>query len=101
MGQLNELVDAIKIWEEKRTEYDELKAMIKSSSEPEMINMAQEEIQKVISSLQEAETTIAEYFAKPDSADSAAAIMEIRPAAGGLEAGLFAGEMFEAYQRYF
>ncbi|MBN9507683.1 MAG: peptide chain release factor 1, partial [Alphaproteobacteria bacterium] len=35
-----------------------------------------------------------------DEAHERAAILEIRPAAGGDEAGLFAAELFEAYQKY-
>jgi len=35
-----------------------------------------------------------------DAADERSAILEIRPAAGGDEAGLFAAELFRAYQRY-
>jgi peptide chain release factor 1 len=35
-----------------------------------------------------------------DSADERSAILEIRPAAGGDEAALFAAELFRAYQRY-
>ncbi|WP_376089975.1 peptide chain release factor 1 [Roseomonas sp. CCTCC AB2023176] len=35
-----------------------------------------------------------------DAADERSAILEVRPAAGGDEAGIFAGEMFRAYQRY-
>ena len=35
-----------------------------------------------------------------DEADDRAAILEIRPAAGGDEAGLFAAELFGAYQKY-
>jgi peptide chain release factor 1 len=35
-----------------------------------------------------------------DEADERSAILEIRPAAGGKEAGLFAAELFTMYQRY-
>ena len=35
-----------------------------------------------------------------DEADERAAILEIRPAAGGDEAALFAAELFAMYQRY-
>jgi len=35
-----------------------------------------------------------------DEADDRSAILEIRPAAGGDEAGLFAGELFAMYQKY-
>ena len=35
-----------------------------------------------------------------DEADARSAILEIRPAAGGDEAGLFAAELFAAYQKY-
>ncbi len=35
-----------------------------------------------------------------DEADARSAILEIRPAAGGDEAGLFAAELFRMYQRY-
>ncbi len=35
-----------------------------------------------------------------DEADARSAILEIRPAAGGDEAGLFAAELFQMYQKY-
>ena len=35
-----------------------------------------------------------------DAADERSAILEVRPAAGGDEAALFAAELFRAYQRY-
>ena len=35
-----------------------------------------------------------------DEMDDRSAILEIRPAAGGDEAGLFAAELFQAYQKY-
>ena len=35
-----------------------------------------------------------------DEADARSAILEIRPAAGGDEAGLFAAELFAMYQKY-
>jgi peptide chain release factor 1 len=35
-----------------------------------------------------------------DAADERSAILEVRPAAGGDEAGLFAAELFRAYQRH-
>ncbi|MFN7903502.1 MAG: PCRF domain-containing protein, partial [bacterium] len=35
-----------------------------------------------------------------DAADERSGILEIRPAAGGDEAGLFAAELFRGYQRY-
>lgn len=102
VGQLSELIEAIHTYDAKRIELDELNTLIRNSgAEPEMAAMAREDQQGVISTLLEAEATIANYFARPDEADSAAAvIMEIRPAAGGLEAGLFASEMFECYKKY-
>lgn len=98
--QLQPLVEAIRSFDAKRLEYEELRKLVRSSGEPEMIAMAQEELEATIAGLQEIESTIALHFAKPDAADAAAAIMEIRPAAGGLEAGLFAAEMFEAYKQF-
>ena len=84
----------------KQSELSELIGLMRSA-EPEMANMAREDAEHVIDKLQQIENDIVSTFIKQDSADaSTSAIMEIRPAAGGLEAGLFAAEMFELYKKY-
>jgi peptide chain release factor 1 len=76
---------------------DEAEAMM---SDPEMRDLAEAEwlAQKDRVPLLERELQL--MLLPRDAADERSGILEIRPAAGGDEAGLFAAELFRAYQRY-
>jgi peptide chain release factor 1 len=76
---------------------DEAAAMM---ADPEMRDLAEAEwlAQKDRVPLLEREVQL--MLLPRDAADERSAILEVRPAAGGDEAGLFAAELFRAYQRY-
>ncbi|BDG71917.1 peptide chain release factor 1 [Roseomonas fluvialis] len=76
---------------------DEAEAMM---ADPEMRDLAEAEwlAQKDRVPLLERELQL--MLLPRDAADERSGILEIRPAAGGDEAGLFAAELFRAYQRY-
>ncbi|WP_198371665.1 peptide chain release factor 1 [Roseomonas rosulenta] len=76
---------------------DEAEAMM---ADPEMRDLAEAEwlVQKDRVPLLERELQL--MLLPRDAADERSAILEVRPAAGGDEAGLFAAELFRAYQRY-
>ena len=76
---------------------DEAEAMM---ADPEMRDLAEAEwlAQKERVPLLERELQL--MLLPRDAADERSAILEVRPAAGGDEAGLFAAELFRAYQRY-
>ncbi len=69
-------------------------------ADPEMRELAEAEIAEAKARLPGLERQIRLMLLPKDAADERSAILEIRPAAGGDEAGLFAAELFRAYQKY-
>jgi peptide chain release factor 1 len=80
-----------------RGELVDLQAML---DDPEMRDMAEEELANVKARLPEAERDMAVRLLPKDSADERSAMLEVRAGTGGDEAALFAGDLFRMYQRY-
>ena len=80
--------------EQARAEAEALRA------DPEMRELAEGEIAVLDARLPALEHEIRLALLPRDEADERSAILEIRPAAGGDEAGLFAAELFAMYQKY-
>jgi peptide chain release factor 1 len=86
---------------------DELRAAERSAedaeamlADPDLHTLAAAELDELKLRIPTLERAIRLALLPRDEADERAAILEIRPAAGGDEAGLFAAELFEAYQKY-
>jgi peptide chain release factor 1 len=69
-------------------------------ADPEMRDLAESELRELKEKIPALEHEIRVALLPKDEADERSAILEIRPAAGGDEAALFAGELFDMYQRY-
>jgi peptide chain release factor 1 len=69
-------------------------------SDPELKPLAEAELESLKQNLPALELSLRLALLPKDEADDRSAILEIRPAAGGDEAGLFAAELFQAYQKY-
>jgi peptide chain release factor 1 len=69
-------------------------------ADPEMRELAEAEFYEQRDRVPALEHEIRIMLLPRDAADERSAILEVRPAAGGDEAGLFAAELFRAYQRY-
>jgi len=69
-------------------------------ADPEMHELAEAELRELKQRIPELEQELRLALLPKDAADERAAILEIRPAAGGDEAGLFAAQLFTMYQRY-
>jgi len=69
-------------------------------AEPDMRDLAEAELHGLKHRIPELEHALRLALLPRDEADSRSAILEIRPAAGGDEAGLFAAELFEMYQKF-
>lgn len=78
-------------------EQDGLKEML---GDPEMKDMAEEELYNLSKKLPELKREIQVAMLPKDEADAKNAILEIRAGTGGDEAALFAGNLFRMYQRY-
>ena len=68
--------------------------------DPDMRELAEAELFELKTRIPELTHAIRIALLPQDEADARSAILEIRPAAGGDEAGLFAAELFAAYQKY-
>jgi peptide chain release factor 1 len=80
-----------------RAELDVLAGM---ADDPELRDMAAEEVEEIRRKLPEAERALALKLLPRDAADDRPAMLEIRAGTGGDEAALFAGDLFRMYQRY-
>ena len=69
-------------------------------ADPEMRELAEAEAHSLKGRIPQLEGEIQLALLPKDEADERSAILEIRPAAGGDEAGLFASQLFGMYQRY-
>ncbi len=87
-------VEAVRAAERARDEAETLLA------DPEMRELAEPEYLAQKDRVPVLERELRIMLLPRDAADERSAILEIRPAAGGDEAGIFAGELFRAYQRY-
>jgi peptide chain release factor 1 len=86
---------------------DELRAAERGAGEaealladPEMKELAESELRSLHERIPTLQHAIRLALLPKDEADARSAILEIRPAAGGDEAGLFAAELFAMYQKY-
>ncbi|GBR03468.1 peptide chain release factor 1 [Gluconacetobacter liquefaciens] len=69
-------------------------------ADPEMRELAEAELGDLHDRIAELRQDIRIAMLPRDEADERSAILEIRPAAGGDEAALFAAQLFDAYRRY-
>jgi peptide chain release factor 1 len=97
LSELDPLVAKVQAYRAAERARDEAEAML---GDPELKELAEAEYLDLKDRLPVLEREIRLMLAPRDAADSRSAILEIRPAAGGDEAALFAAELFGAYQRY-
>jgi peptide chain release factor 1 len=71
-----------------------------NGDDPEMRQLAQEELASLDTRVADAEEAIRGLFATEDKDTSRDAIVEIRAGTGGEEAALFAADLFRMYQKY-
>jgi len=97
LSELEPVVSRIAEWREAEAQARDAEQML---ADPEMRDMAEEELRALRDRLPKLAREIQLSLLPRDEADERSAILEIRPAAGGDEAGLFAAELFAAYQKY-
>ncbi len=99
MSGLEPAVKAARLWRELNDEADGLREMVASET-GEMAEMAEMELEEVSEKLAAAEKDLEEELVPKDPEDARDAIVEIRSGTGGDEAALFAGDLFDLYQKY-
>ncbi|MBY6152350.1 peptide chain release factor 1 [Vannielia litorea] len=96
-AELKPVVEQIAAWRQVRRDIAEAEAML---ADPEMAELAEEELPGLRSRLPEIEGDLQLALLPKDAADARPAMIEIRPGTGGDEAALFAGDLLRMYQRY-
>jgi peptide chain release factor 1 len=75
-------------------------ASLAELDDPEMRELAEEEIARLKTELPEAEHALSIAMLPRDSADSRSAMLEVRAGTGGDEAALFAADLLRMYERF-
>lgn len=99
MSGLEPAVAAAKRWRELDEEATGLREMV-ADEQGEMAELAEMELEEVEAKLAAAEKELEEELVPKDPEDARDAIVEIRSGTGGDEAALFAGDLFDLYQKY-
>ncbi|QCE33922.1 peptide chain release factor 1 [Acetobacteraceae bacterium] len=94
---LEEPVAAINAWQKLLKRKAEAIELLEDDDFKEL---AQNDLDEVQLKLPDLEKAVKLALLPKDEMDERSAILEIRPAAGGDEAALFAGDMFELYRRF-
>ena len=96
-GSLEETVEKYEIYKNLNKEIDDLKSLV---NDPEMHEIASLELEEKQVELNNLVKDIELLLLPKDENDSKDIIMEIRGAAGGDEANIFAGDLFRMYSKY-
>ncbi len=96
-AEMKPVADAVMALARMRAEMADLEAM---AADPEMAEMAADELQALKDRLPDMERDVALLLAPRDADENASAVLEVRAGTGGDEAALFAGDLFRMYSRY-
>ena len=97
LAELSPVVERIDELRAAERAADEAEAML---ADLEMHDLAESELTELRARIPALTHAIRVALLPRDEADARSAILEIRPAAGGDEAGLFAAELFAMYEKY-
>ncbi len=100
LSGLEPIVEATQTYEDLQTQLSDLKEIAKDD-DPEMRDWANSEIPAVKEAIEAQEMLLQKLLVPKDPNDDKNIIMEIRGAAGGDEANIFAGDLFRMYTKYF
>src|SRR5262245_13363541 len=100
MRELEDVVLAFRAYKEVQRQIDDAQMLLDESAEPELRDMAQEEIDQLRGRREELESQIKLLLLPRDPNDSKNVIMELRQGEGGDESALFAADLFRMYTRY-
>ena len=99
-SDLNEIIDDAKKYFSFEKDKIELEKILEDqSSDSELKKMAENELNDIKLSHENIEKKLKLFLLPKDEADKKNAIIEIRAGTGGLEASLFAGDLFKMYEK--
>ncbi len=99
-SDLNDIIEDAKkfiLFEKEKTDLE--KIIDDQNSVEELKSMAEKELKDLLLNFTKIEKRLKFYLLPKDEADKKNAIIEIRAGTGGLEASLFAGDLFRMYEK--
>ncbi|HIP95322.1 MAG TPA: peptide chain release factor 1 [Leucothrix sp.] len=98
--EYSQLDSVVQEYQKYRQALEDQEAANEMLSDPEMKEMAQEELNELKTSLEEMKLTLQKLLLPKDPHDKSNTFLEIRAGTGGDEASLFAGDLFRMYSRH-
>ncbi|MEH6991286.1 peptide chain release factor 1 [Neobacillus drentensis] len=99
-SDIQETVQTYREYKEVREQFQEAKAMLEEKLDNDMREMVKEEVNELEKQIEELEEKMKFLMIPKDPNDDKNVIFEIRGAAGGDEAALFAGTLYRMYSRF-
>ncbi|MGM0462464.1 MAG: peptide chain release factor 1 [Fibrobacterota bacterium] len=98
--ELNDKLPTLKKYQETAERLEESQRIVREEKDPELIEMAKMELEEIGEILPDLEEKVKKLMVPKDPADYKNAILEIRAGTGGVEAALFANELYRMYQYF-
>ncbi|MFP4878189.1 peptide chain release factor 1 [Mammaliicoccus sciuri] len=99
-SDLQKTVDVYRTYKSVKGDIEDAKLMLNETTDKEEQDMLKEEINSLTKQVPELESELKFLLIPKDPNDDKNVIMEIRGAAGGDEAAIFAGDLFRMYSRF-
>lgn len=99
-AELEDVVSRYRAYQKAQKELDEARLICKTENDPDLLQLAREEVDKQEKETERLMSEIREILAPRDPNDERDVIVEIRAGAGGEEAALFAADLFRMYTRF-
>ena len=99
-SDLAPLVEAYQQYQKSNQELAEAEELVELEEDPEMLALANEEIERLSARLEGLEKSMRRMLVPKDPRDDKNVYIEIRAGAGGDEAGIFAADLLRMYTRY-
>jgi len=96
----NNLEKTVETYKKYNSTLDDIEAAKEMSKDPDMRDFAEEELDNLHKEKESLENLLKRLLLPKDPNDEKNVVMEIRGAAGGDEANIFAGDLFRMYTKY-
>lgn len=100
LSSLKEPVSLFREYKRACKEFDDLKAVLKDEQDRQMLELAKKESVHLEEKKTQLEERLKELLKGEDKDIGRDCIVEIRPGTGGMEAGLFAADLYRMYLKY-
>lgn len=99
-SDLQKTVDVYREYKQNKEDIEEMNEMLDETTDKEEVDMLKSDISELKNTLPELEEQLKFLLIPKDPNDDKNVVVEIRAAAGGDEAAIFAGDLYRMYSRY-